>query len=111
MPQTKFHETPTGSSKVGRHNRPSRYACEAFQLPSCVKNTKSERRILQLHNCTERLAHAKKLQGVTTAGDVNETCVDVVGGSPCEEGVAMGTLHVGVAGNHFPSWDSDWSME
>lgn len=46
---------------------------------------------------------------VTTAEGVNETCGGVVGGSPYEGVVAMGRIHVGVAGNHFPSWGLDWN--
>jgi hypothetical protein len=71
----------------------------------------SECRILQLHYCTEWLAHARKLQSVTTAEDVNETCGDEVGGSPCEGGVVRGRIHVEAVGNHFPSWGLDWSKE
>lgn len=40
---------------------------------------------------------------VTTAEGVNETCGGVVGGSLYEGVAAMGRIHVGVAGNHFPS--------
>lgn len=48
---------------------------------------------------------------VTTVEDVNETCVDEVGGSLCEEEVVRGRIHVEAAGNHFPSWGLDWSKE
>jgi hypothetical protein len=53
----------------------------------------------------------QKTTTVTTAEGVNETCVDEVGGSPGEVEVARGTIHVGAAGSHFPSWGLDWSKE
>ena len=59
--------------------------------------------------CSFTSAQAKKLQRLTTAGDVNATYGGVAEGSRHGVAVVKGRTHVVTAGNHFPSWGLDWS--
>ena len=83
----------------------TRYVHDVFSFIKCNKRHNTS----NAEYCSFTSAQAKKLQRITTVGDVNETYGGVAEGSRRGAAVVKGRTHVVTAGNHFPSWGQDWS--